>query len=353
MQASMIRRATTRSQNAFTILEMLVVVLILSLLVSIAMPAYHSAKTRANTAVCQTRLRHLSDGYHGRRNDRIMTNRLEFEPMTWAREIKPLITENLTAFVCPEDEDPVQGLPDIKIAAKPWGEFAYYLDVVTAYPYWNEYSGLECPGGGAGIWKLSEDQYTAIAPSIQEGYNLTPHLPRYEPGPNPDIYYYLFEDQRHGDDLYATGDKDYEDIILRIEETRGGDIEVWVTKGYTCFDFDLIGPDGEIYANVEGRNHGPLPFDGIGELSYGMNWRADARMSEAGRKILLTDYEAEACLVGGQQGAGDWDTNHAPRHRGMMNVVFASGSVELMDPAEIDPGDPDIDLRYWDPAYAE
>lgn len=346
-------QATIRRECAFTLTEMLVVVLVIGLLVSIAMPTYQFARTRAKTVICQTRLRHLSDAYHGRRNERVMTNRLEFEPRTWAREVKPLLVDNLKAFVCPEDEDPAQGLPDIKIAAKPYGKFAYYLDVVTAYPYWNEYTGAECPGGGAGIWKLSEDQYNAIRPSIHEGVNLTPYLPRYDPGPNPDLYYYLFEDQRKGDDMFATGDKDYEDIILRVEESKSGDIEVWVTKGYTIFDFDLVGPDGELYADVSGTNYGPLAFDGVGELSYGMNWRADIRMSDAGRKILLTDYEVESCMVGGQEGGGEWDEDHAPRHRGMLNVVFASGSVELMDPAEIDPGDPVLDAIYWDPASGE
>lgn len=340
-------------RSAFTITEMLVVLVIMTLLVSMAMPTYQGVRSRANTTVCETRLRSLAEAYHGRRSDRFLTNRLPFEAEVWARELKPYLTNNINAYRCPEDKDAVAGLPNVRIAAKPYGNFAYYLDVVTAYPFWNEYTGATCPGGGAGVWRLSNEQYQAIAPSIREGYNITAQLPQYDPGPNPNVYWYLFEDQRYGEDLFATGDKDYEDIILRFEEYPDGSVDVYVTKGYTIFDFDLVGPDDVVYENVTGNNAGPFEFDGVGYISYGMNWQADETMAPTMRRILLVDYEEDLCEVGGELGGGDWDILHAPRHRGRVNVAFASGAVETMDPTEIDPGNEASNLFYWDPTSGE
>jgi prepilin-type N-terminal cleavage/methylation domain-containing protein/prepilin-type processing-associated H-X9-DG protein len=334
--------------KAFTLTELLVVVLVLSLVLSIAVPIFSRVVTYSNRVRCASNLHHIAAAYNSRKADENLRRRLPFEAKSWARALKYYLGKNRESLVCPEDDDLGSALPDVKITVR-WGSTFYYnLDTFTAYPYWEEYSGADCPGGGAGIWKLSESQYQSVEPFIAESYNLTNHLPMYDPGPDPKHYYLLFEDQRSGEEMFATGDKDYEDIILEVHETGRGDIEFTAKRGYSVFSFDLIGPDGTTYTNVgTGDGTGPFEFDGVGYLSYGMNWRADDFPPQI-RKILVLDYEEQVADVGGI-GTDAWDQLRAPRHFNKCNVLFADGSVELFSPDEIDPIYPENDAKYWDP----
>jgi len=50
-----------RNRVGFTLLEMIVVVLIISILASIAIPAYMKARENSKTRLCRTHLRHLQE----------------------------------------------------------------------------------------------------------------------------------------------------------------------------------------------------------------------------------------------------------------------------------------------------
>ncbi len=251
-----------------------------------------------------------------------------------------------SAFLCPEDEKANVGLPDVKIWAAKRG---YYLEMFSAYPWWLESNAWEIVGGTPGVWKMNDEVYNATKPFIRERQGLVDRLVKYTPGINPKVYWYLFEDQRTGDDLWAGDDKDFEDLIIKVVETRGNSVMLTTFKGVTFHTFDLIGPDDTIFRNV--GSGGPFFFEGVANVSYGMNWRAE-HITSGLHKILVLDYEAEVCNVGA--GAPlypdqNWYIDRAPRHFNKANVLFGGGEVVMMSLDDINPNLDDYDAEYWDP----
>jgi prepilin-type processing-associated H-X9-DG protein len=79
---------------------------------------------------------------------------------------------------------------------------------------------------------------------------------------------------------------------------------------------------------------------GLNASSYGINSRADYLTTES-TKILLLEYKntiASVVAPAGQDLA-NYHANVAPRHIGILNVLFADGHVERKSPQEINPGD--------------
>ena len=56
--------SSRRGRTAFTLIELLVVVAIISLLVSVLLPALRAAREQAKAAGCLSNLRQLSHGWH-------------------------------------------------------------------------------------------------------------------------------------------------------------------------------------------------------------------------------------------------------------------------------------------------
>lgn len=73
--------------------------------------------------------------------------------------------------------------------------------------------------------------------------------------------------------------------------------------------------------------------------SYGVNMCLERLQSEP-KKIVLSDA-VQGQLVWQHTDLESWDAAVAPRHAGLMNVLFYDGSVKRMQPAEVNPYDPD------------
>lgn len=72
--------------------------------------------------------------------------------------------------------------------------------------------------------------------------------------------------------------------------------------------------------------------------NYGANMCLDRLVDEA-NKIAITDaYDGVLRWTGSDR--QQWGVTVAPRHSGMLNVLYFDGSVQRRDPAEIDPYDP-------------
>ncbi|REJ69867.1 MAG: type II secretion system protein [Planctomycetota bacterium] len=89
-------------------------------------------------------------------------------------------------------------------------------------------------------------------------------------------------------------------------------------------------------------------------VSYGFNIDLHRMIApQDNKRILALDYNQEVVDVVGwdnaSQANGNWQSDLAPRHKGMVNVLFFSGRVELMDPADIDPNVAANQMLYWIP----
>jgi len=325
---------------------MMIVIGLLGLLLAIVLPTFGKASAISRRTVCQANLSHIGQAYNMRRSAEPTGERTSFKADNWASDLLPYLSYHPRALYCPDDAVPVDGMPDVKF----WVHRGYYMEMTTAYPYWLEYAAGDVPGGVPGVWRLNDEVYQTIRPLMAERRNCVDLLPIYTPGQDPYLFWYVFEDQRIGDESWAGDDQDFEDLIVRVVRSRTGTITITLWKGATYHSFDLIGPGDEVIAtNITGG--GLWTFPGAPDISYGMNWRAE-HIAKGQHKILALDYEREVCNVGaGAPLLGNgWGVDKAPRHLGKTNVLFAEGQVVTMDVDEIDPGIDSLDGQYWDPA---
>lgn len=87
---------------------------------------------------------------------------------------------------------------------------------------------------------------------------------------------------------------------------------------------------------------------GAGNSSYGMNGRAH-RFIDDGNKILLVEYNKIVADVVGANASDVWNDQIAPRHAGMVNLLYVDGHVGEMAPAVIDPRVISIHNGFWCP----
>ena len=139
-------------------------------------------------------------------------------------------------------------------------EVLAYIDLFTAYPYWLDGAAADV-GGGAGIWKVNEEDYANIVePQLDEGLNAIGFLPQYTPGTDPNSYWLLIEDLR----VLRTGsDDDYEDLIIHVTE-HPDYFELWAYRGYSIYDFQLADLHGNVFVDV-GRQGNTGPFHVVPE----------------------------------------------------------------------------------------
>jgi len=83
--------------------------------------------------------------------------------------------------------------------------------------------------------------------------------------------------------------------------------------------------------------------------SYGINSRAGRMSGGDSHKIVMLDYKLAVANVVGPQGTDDWNSAHAPRHRGHINILQTDGSVHRKSVDQIDPRVCEIHDRLWRP----
>ena len=333
-------------RHAFTLVELLIVLALLGLLLAIVLPTFGRAWAISRRAMCQANLTHISQAYNIRRGEEAAAEMPRLMADHWARILLPYVDYHSMAYLCPEDEDPVSGLPDVKLHVV--GR-TYNFEMMSLYPYWLEYAARDVPGGTPATWKVNEETYYIVNPS--QGKNIVDILPQYTPGLDRRVYWFLFDDERGEDPLSLGGDRDLEDMRIRVFENRRNMLEITCKRGYTIYHYEMLGPDGEIYTSIGEGNNGPFFFQGADKISYGMNWQAE-HITKGQDKILMLDYETEVCNVGDDAPLApgeSWDLMKAPRHFDKCNVLFASGQIRSMSPDEIDPDFSATYDHYWNP----
>ncbi len=353
-------------------MELLAVVAVIALLLAIVAPAMGPIVASARKVKCASNLGKLFEAYAQRLHDTELKQRPEFAVDTWVGELNPYFGSNTALLLCAEVETIEPSIPIVRMFV--WGSGGatasdYFIELTNTYPWWNEMdcSEVQPPPG---IWKVPEATlydggYHGESFGIegfQGGQNNTHRLKRYAPGRRSNVYWYVLETARYGDSLYAGGDLDYDDVVVRVTEDYASrrlimePIQIWDGQAY-----NLVSADGTWYPSGTknqsdnryksvGANgtEGPYFFP-MNATSYGMNRYADQLNGGEG-KILLMDYEQAIVNAGPDAPLDDgWDLLQAPRHLGKSNVLFANGAVQLMDPDEIDPDVMSTHDLHWSP----
>ena len=336
-----------RGWRGFTLVELLIVLAVLSLLMTVIVPSLTRAAAIARRTQCQTNLKHLSEAFLAHRSAMALgiDDQITIADQ-WPVHLSPYLDRNERALLCMEDYSPEGAFENFQILRQAIGGAPDWdLGLFTTEPVWEQHNMWELEDNPPGIWRLNESQYEAI--TLAEMKYIVNELPRYEPGDNPDVYYYLVEDLRTGDpngESWATGDRDYEDIVIRVEELPTGRVSFEMEFGATMFNFDLITED-ETFTSIKGPNR-YFEFDGLVKYSYGLNWHADT-IQPGQRAILGLDYDTDVVYVGTDYTAEHWEHFRAPRHLGEVNVVYTTGEVMALELDQIDPTVKANRITHW------
>jgi len=347
--------------QAFTLVELLVVIMIMGLLIALMLPALQGAWQTWKRTQCATNLYRIGQAYGVQVNDVRLGWAAEFAPWGWTGALLPYLENQYEVLICPEDDRELEGW-NLSQVGDPISEVVEFKTVSGGGTFYDLFD--------AGRWvvKFSDTQFwdakskgllsnADSANNLRSKYDCT-----YVLDTNPNRYWLCHED-------YG-GDEDYKDLMVKVVDNGDATVTLSIMPGWTAHRNYLLdkrtgeqlgfwgaGSGKASDANtitdeltIEGASAGGMME--VLNCSYGMN--RYVKKLGGGEKILAMDY---ACIVvspvhiwtdenldADQDGVPDF-----ARHRGRVNVLFLDGSVKAMDPWEIDPESPSVARHYWEP----
>lgn len=331
-----------RPSRAFTLAELLVIVVIVAVLVGLLMPAFSETWVAARQMQCTTRLSTLGKALDLRACDERIGLVTLLDASAWAGQTFVYVDEQAEAMLCPEGGAFIGGvnlpsLAEFKTAKPAPATDVYYTPM--AEDRW--------------VVKLSGTQYEyarsqgllgndASADNLRSKFDCT-----YTPDANPDLYWLCLED--HG------GDDDFKDVMVRVTNREDGSVELFFRAGQTGHQNYVVFKTSSVEALAipKGSEGTILILQGdCVETSYALN--LDVRPNEKARRILLLDYGRCRALSTDLWADPEFDADQDgvpdfARHRGRINVLYTDGAVDLKEPAEIDPILQGAVRKYWQP----
>ena len=280
--------------KAFTLVELLVVIVILALLMALLVPSLRGVWDRYNMTRCQTNLFHIYQAFRLRAADEAMDpTKVAYGVSAWPSVLSPYLENDAGQLVCPEALEVQSG---DAAPSRPLTDLAEFKSG-------SRYTQLDA---GPYLLKLSVTQYNKIVSLgllVNDGAaaNIKTRFPEFAtfaPDDTPNVYWLFLEDG---------GGWDYNDVQTRVTNNSDGTITVECVSGFTAGTSYLMDKlTGEVLATCRGL---PMPYKGPFVLgvagvsassSYGMNEYAMDKVDTggnlirgvggAGGKILVMDY---------------------------------------------------------------
>jgi len=352
--------------KAFTLIELLMVIVILGLLLALLFPALRGVRQRYNMTRCQTNLAHIYQAFRLRAADEAMGEAPAYPVAAWASKLLPYLENDASQFFCTET---VEGESASAKLIKDLVEFKT-VPRDLAPPFFTQL--VEGPF----MLKLSDTQYRAIRAMndtyLKGAWNLRDLVDcDFQPDGNPDVTWYCLEDHPFG--IFDSCDYNFSDALAKVTYNGDGTITVELTclirRG---FHDDLRNKETGELTMIPHSTTTPIIVTldsggfGAAETSYGMNEYAIDRVTDdgqrirgvggAGGKILVLDYSRP---VASPDKPDDWtdevfnpDRSDVPRfarHFGMANILFSDGSVRPERPEDIDLFEPTKAMKWWLP----
>ena len=297
------KRSNKLNKNGFTLIELLVVIAVIGILIALLLPAVMQSRGSARRTFCANNLHNLGAAYQ-HHIGKIGRGMSAFD---WRQSLLPEMENRKDLLLCPDDPR----------------ETMYDVEDFTVYIVNNRRSIPLEPGPWC--W-IGDSDFCQQFADMQVT--------------NPDAYFIGFEDLRYN--------TPFDGIVLVEPLAEGGSRLTHVGGHPHAYRHQLKGPTGELLAN---------PFDkGFtwevhgADSSYGGNSRM-GKFQTDGKKILMLEYMKPVANVVGPNAVGivDFYDNVAPRHNGMLNVLYVDGHVEATTPQAVDPTDPFIHDNKWCP----
>ena len=331
-------------EGGFSLIELLIVLSILGLLVSIVAPAGFRLPALVRSVKCKTHLRAIAEAYNAHKVNEHWDDKVagQFSAITWRADLRPHMNGSTTAFSCPEDDNPDFSLPVSSITIYDGDTQLYEVQLFDTHPYWLEGDHNSFMPDKPGMWRVNDDVYNG---GDLDRFN----MPMYTEGSDPSVSWWLIEDYRYGDQFqYATYDSDFNDLSIKMTDLGGGVYEVEGAETNARFNFGIRGPDG-VEVREDGGAIGPLVMESA-MGSYGINW-AVSKLYHGTDRILAMDYDDPVIYAGSDiNPANDnWTEKAVVRHLGKLNGVMTSGAVFSARLDEVDPHNPTLNNKLWNP----
>ena len=300
-------------RTAFSLVELIVVILIIALLTALLLPAVQSSRAAARMTQCQNNLHNFGIAYEDFRTQYAASRRSPVVPSQWTTDLEPFVERNASIYICPEHE------------RSDWWPRPLPLSIVVNPFDPTHYDHFDIPFDPSHSHSRESAWVKAHYP-VPNGFGLE------------------FED------ILVGGDWDFNDLRVLIQPLSPSRVNVTAVSRKAGYSFGLRGSDGSLLA---------VPFHPVtsreayigNPTSYGMNSRADRFIQGDAHKILLVESTRQIVHVVGPDATDlvSWPTLVAPRHQEAVNVLFADGHVESRDPGTIDPRITEIYRRHWVP----
>ena len=328
---------TPSDRGAFTLVELLMVVVIFGLLLALLVPSLRSVWQRYNMTLCQTNLSHIYQAFRLRAADEAMGVASAYRVEEWDGVLMPYLENDTGQFKCPEGGTTFTGIPlEDAVGVRVYGSVVDNIMLLVPGPW---------------VAKLSVTQWNDAGIRDRKLYNVPPYAPD-----GKTDYYFIMEDWHD----VTRSDYDY-DISIKVTENKDGTTTLVFKQHGTGASYQVLDlSDGKVLmtkAEMDGGAKGTITLNTIrpGETNYGMNKYA-RDVGGAGGKILVMDYSR---YVASPDKPDDWtdnifdpDKRGEPvfaRHFGQANILFSDGSVHPERPADINPIAPTTAKKWWMP----
>jgi type II secretory pathway pseudopilin PulG len=333
-----------RGLRAFTVMELIVVVVIIALLVAILLPSLSNARGQGRTAVCVSNLANIGRAAWTRRSD--LSGNGQTTNSCGIMDMLPYLAD-ARVYICPEDNFPLIGANGAVVAT--------YSDQSLPHAY----------KGAKWLYDMPLSANTWI----------------WETDISPTTYYLNYEDQQG----HSGCDYSFYNFYLVVNavgsSSAGNGTQVQYTSKIaapagdktppTCsqtggpnttigggYSFDLVSSGGLelIYNWTRGDSR-------VGTLStapdsYGMNALYPSSLSNDNVIIALDYLSYSANVAGANRDSSQWTNGLVtqtggrvgfPRHRGLFNALYGDNSVRAgLMPNSYDPTTQAINRKkYW------
>ncbi len=307
-----------RDGNGFSLVEMLVVLAVLGLLVSIAMPTYYAMEARGRQTLCMNNLRELGKALEmtqqniGQRREMFQSPALFLDPIHWPRRVYAENQLPAGLFMCPEDPH-VAGGEEVQLLYKlPQSVGGAFVPFDDTHYQCASRRGVDEEG----------EPYTEYVFEDNPGW----HDSRWDHGPCC------------GHPEYSTNDG-----IWRVyDKGRAGQRRVILTH-FDCYWTNSLYVNGELYATDLWECLGMTIWFDDPMTSYGYNRQLDDQYAVAPDTVVLLDYK-DVHVDPFDDLEIQSRLDDSGRHNGYHNVLYARGNVERAATVDLYP---DIDPTPW------
>jgi len=314
----------TPARRGFTLPELMVVISIIALLLTMALPTFQRVFASVRTTLCANNLEKIGQAVHGwNATAELDPNLGKVSATTWTGLVTRWSGNNQEVLICPEGETDAIG-----------GPFTIdELSMLYVYSYG--------PNRWTGIWEATE--YT-LGQGMEEGWPVGIE--------NRSMFWQVITKSSNSITLAMedswqdnSATRDYKDLIIRFDFSSTKTTVTYVSEGTGAFHYSLHYPNGDtiLEGMGEGSNHGKegslsAGIQSLRKTSYGMN-RLAGQIIGPKRVVLVLDYNKSIADCAGADAEDPlvWEQYIAPRHLGKCNVLLDNGAVEAMYPDEIDP----------------